>query len=320
MIRQTVRLDLHARLRSPGTALAVLLLVLAFTLAVALAFRAFGQDPAPMVSYGVGGFGQGFGRLPITSSDLAAEQRQATGVLTASGRGVAVLVVLGGLLAVSGAVLGAAAGAGAVAGEAERETLDLLLTTQLGLRGLIVAKLLSTALYVALLALAVLPAFGLLLVFDAPPLPVVLATAAIVLASTLCGSAIGVFFSAWTRSSVAAFLGALGLCLLLCLGGGAAYLVLERSGGEPGIAAQLLLLPNPVAALLSSSAAELQGPATLLWPALLRASPAHPVHLAGPWQLPLPLWTLTLALDALLTLVLAAAATRALGAQARRWR
>ena len=99
MIRQAVRLDLHARLRSPGTATAVLLLVVAFTLAVVLAFRAFGQDPAPAVSYGVQGFAQGFGRVPVTAADVAAEQRQAVGVLTASGRGVAVLVVLGGLLA-----------------------------------------------------------------------------------------------------------------------------------------------------------------------------------------------------------------------------
>jgi hypothetical protein len=310
MIRQTVLIDLRVRMRSVGLVVAFLLLLVALTIAILVCFRTLGQQPAPNVNYGGGGF-SGLGRAPVATAPSGA-LRPALTTLTSASRGLVVLVVLAGVLAVGGGLVGAIQGAGAIAGEYERETLDLVLTTQLGVGGMTASKLLTTFLYTLLVALSMLPAFAFLLVFSNVPLDNLMVAAAVVLGSLLCGSGIGIFCSATLRSSVAAFFGAGVLCTLLFVGGAACYFLLAQMTGSLPVLVQLLLLPSPIAALLSSSAEQLQGSTTLLLPALLHASPDHPVHIIGQWQSPLPLWTLTLAMDVALTAVLVALSTRSL--------
>lgn len=310
MIRQAVLIDLRVRMRSVGVVVAFLLLLAAVTVAVLVCFRTLGQQPAPNVNYGGVGF-PGFGRTTV-ASDASGTFRPTLTTLTSASRGMVVLVVLAGVLAVGGGLVGAIHGAGAIAGEYERETLDLVLTTQLGGAGIMASKLLATFLYALLLALAMLPAFGFLLVFSNVPLNNLVVAAAVVAGSLLVGSAIGIFCSATLRSSVAAFFSAGALCTLLFVGGGACYYLLTQVTGPLPILVQLLLLPSPIAALLSSAAEQLQGSTTVLLPALLHASPDHPVHIIGQWQSPLPLWTVTLALDVVLTAVLVACSTRSL--------
>jgi ABC-type transport system involved in multi-copper enzyme maturation permease subunit len=309
MILEAAYVDVRSLLRGRAAFVLVAALVLAFAVVALLAFHALGQEPAPVVSYGLRGFGGGPGPGP---TDGTTTSRSGLDALTAAGRSAALLVILASLLALCGGVLAAVAGACTIAGEHERETLDLLLTTQLGARGLAVAKLLSVATFTILVVLAALPAFGLLLVFSPLPLPVLALAAGIVLTSVLLASGIGLFYSALTRSTAAAVLCAVGTVLLLFLGASAFYLFLLRFFGDPRVLAQLLLLPSPVAALLSSNYSQFDVPGALLLPALLRASPAHPVHLGGPWQLPVPFWLLTMALDLLATLLLVTLAARAL--------
>jgi ABC-type transport system involved in multi-copper enzyme maturation permease subunit len=304
MIRQVVLTDLRVRMRSAGVVVAFLLLLAAVTVAILVCFRTLGQQPAPNVNYGGVGF-SGFGRSAV-AADTTGALRPALTTLTSASRGMVVLVVLAGVLAVGGGLIGAILGAGAIAGEYERETLDLVLTTQLGVGGMTAAKLLTTFLYALLLALSMLPAFGFLFVFSNVPLNNLIVAAAVVAGSLLCGSAIGIFCSATLRSSVAAFFSAGALCTTLFVGGAACYYLLTQLTGPLPVLVQLLLLPSPIAALLSSAAEQLQGSTTVLLPALLHASPDHPVHIIGRWQSPLPLWTLTLALDIVLTAVLAA--------------
>lgn len=314
MIRQAVLVDLRVRARSATAMVALLVLVLAIVLAVVLCFRLLGQQPAPTVGYaryGLPGLG---GSVNVDGSTAA---RSPLSGLTSTGRGAVVLIVLAGVLAVFGGVIGAMLGAGTIAGEYERETLDIVLTTDLGARGLTLTRLLATFLSCLLFAMAMAPAFSFLLVFSTLPLSDVLIAAGIVLGSLLCGSSIGVFFSAILRSTVAAFLSAAAVSTLLFVGGAAAYLLVARTTADPPLLAQLLLLPSPVAALLSAAAGQLQGDSVVLLPALLHASPQHPVHLAGQWQLPIPFWVLTLALDVLLTATLAVLGSRSIRASFR---
>jgi len=298
MLWRAAYTDLRARSRGGATFVAIVVVVAIFGLAVALAFHALGQQPAPVVSFGA----QNFGRSGTISNGPATPT--AVDALTASSRSAILLVVLGGLMSVCGAVVAATVGAASVAGEHERETIDLLLTTQLGAGGVTAVKTLSTFMYSLLVVLAAAPAFGLLLVFSSLPLESIGAALLIVLGSILLSSAIGVFFSSLTRSSAAAFLSAVGTVTFLLVGAAALYLLLSRLSSSLHVLTQLLLLPSPVAALVSSNYGQFQAPDAVLLPALLRASPAHPVHLAGAWQLPVPLWLLTITLDVVGALLL----------------
>lgn len=309
MIRSAVRVALRVHMRSAAGVVAFVVLLLALGVAILLSFRLLGQQPAPTVNYGGYGF-VGFGRSP--AADTSSALRPGLSSLSSESRGMVVLVVLAGVLAVGGGVVGAMYGACSIAGEYERETLDLVLTTQMGVGGLTATKLVTTFLATVVLAVALAPVFSFLRVFSGVPPQNLAVAAGVVLGSLLCGSAIGIFFSATLHSTVAAFLSATLVTLLLFGGGAAAYLLLLRVSGDPPILAQLLLLPSPVAALLSSATAQLPGGDIVLLPALLHASPAHPVHIAGPWQLPLPFWTLTLSIDVVLAAVLSALSSRAI--------
>lgn len=310
MIRQAVLIDLRVRMRRASVSVTLLLLLAALAIAALLCFRALGQQPIPTVNYGGTGF-SGFGR-PAVPIDTSSSLRPALSTLTSASRGMVVLVALAGVLAVGGGLVGAFVGSGAIAGEYERETLDLVLTTQLGAGGLLVSKLIATFLYSLLLALTALPAFGFLLVFSSVPAQNLIVAASIVLGSLLFGSSIGIYCSATLRSSIAAFFSAAVVAGLLFVGGGAAFLLLTQVTGAPPILAQLLLLPSPVAALLSSASTQLPDSNLVLLPAFLHASPEHPVHLVGQWQVPFPFWTMTLAVDMLLTAVLLAISHRSL--------
>ena len=310
MIRSAVLVELRVRLRSGTGVVAFMILLFTLSIAITFCFRTLGQQPAPAVNYGGFGF-SGFGSTP-TATGVSSDLRPALSTLTSASRGMVVLVVLAGVLAVGGGLMGAVFGASSIAGEYERETLDLALTTQLGVGGVTTTKLLTTFLYVLLLALMPLPVFGFLLVFSSVPVQNLAIAAAIVVGSLLCGSGIGILFSAILRSSVAAFLSATAVSILLFAGGTAAYVILMQVSGNPPLLAQLLLLSSPVAALLSSATTQLQGTDTVLLPALLHASPDHPVHLIGPWQMPLPFWTLTLTVDIVLTALCLALSRRSL--------
>ena len=300
-------IDLRSRTRAGLTFFVVVSVAVLVMAAGLVAFHAFGQQPAPSLFYANQGFGRtGFDSTPgppVANLD----------VLTSASRGAAMLVVLAGTLAVLGGIIGALSGATAIAGDVERETLDVLLTTQLGAVGVAGAKLLSSWLYALLAVAAAAPVFALLFVFSPLPWLMLAAAALIILGSTLAGAAVGLFFSALTRSSPAALLSALTVVVLAFLGGGAVILGVIRAYGSASVPLQLVLLPSPVAALLSSADGQFQMPNALVLPALLRASPAHPVHLVGAAQLPIPLWCLTLALDLLIAVGLAMATARAVG-------
>jgi ABC-type transport system involved in multi-copper enzyme maturation permease subunit len=93
--------------------------------------------------------------------------------------------------------------AGTISGERERKTFDLLITTLLPARSVVIGKLISALAYIVLLILAALPIQSLALMFGGITLPEVIIGTLILLITALVAGAIGIFVSSVMRSSIA---------------------------------------------------------------------------------------------------------------------
>lgn len=107
---------------------------------------------------------------------------------------------------------------GAVSGERERQTYDLLRTTLLSERALVLGKLVSALTYIFLLLLAALPLQSLAFLLGGVAPEEVLVAGLLLLATAFLFSAAGLFFSSWMRRTLAATLLTYGFALLLTLG------------------------------------------------------------------------------------------------------
>ena len=92
--------------------------------------------------------------------------------------------------------------AGAISGEREKRTLDILLTTLLPVRSLVLGKLASALAYVALLVLAALPVQSLAFVFGGVALYEVLIGTLLLAVTALVAGSVGLAISSFTRSTV----------------------------------------------------------------------------------------------------------------------
>ena len=146
----------------------------------------------------------------------------------------------------------------AIAGERDRQTLDLMLSTQVPSLWIVLGKLLSSLSYVFLLMLAALPLFSLVFLFGGvSPGQVVLAFV-ISLASALTLGTIGVFISVLIRrgqiatvlSYAVAFLMLVGTAMLSVFIG-----IASTSSGDISLVVVAPLVLNPLAALASATAA-----------------------------------------------------------------
>jgi ABC-type transport system involved in multi-copper enzyme maturation permease subunit len=93
--------------------------------------------------------------------------------------------------------------AGTISGERERKTLDLLITTLLPTRSLVLGKLISALAYMVLLILIALPIQSLALMFGGVIFAEMLIGTLLLLVTALIAGSIGVFISSLTRSSIA---------------------------------------------------------------------------------------------------------------------
>ena len=93
--------------------------------------------------------------------------------------------------------------AGTISGERERKTLDLLITTLLPTRSVVVGKLASAQAYIVLLILAALPIQSLALMFGGIVLSEVLIGTLILLVTALIAGSAGIFVSSMVKSSIA---------------------------------------------------------------------------------------------------------------------
>ena len=180
----------------------------------------------------------------------------------------------------------------AIAGERDRQTLDLVLSTQVPSLWIVLGKLLASLSYVFLLMLAALPLFSLVFLFGGvSPGQVVLAFA-ISLASALTLGSIGVLISVLVRRGQIATVLTYAVAFLLLVGTTmlSVFMASTSSGTIPVEVVSPLVL-NPLAALASATAPSLFPGVPLL---------GTSQHAAGTG---LALWHISLIVDAGLILV-----------------
>ncbi len=181
----------------------------------------------------------------------------------------------------------------AIAGERDRQTLDLLLGTQVSSLGIVLGKILSSLSYVFMLLLAALPIFSLSFLFGGISPRQVGLSFLISLASALTLGTIGVFLSVLVRRGQIATVLVYSVTFLLLIGTTIATVFIQAStrGSMPNTAMMLPLVLNPLAALAST---------------LTGMFPSSTLSLGGSASVPgsgLPLWQANLIADALLVLV-----------------
>ncbi len=108
--------------------------------------------------------------------------------------------------------------AGAITGERERQTYDLLRTTLLSPRALVIGKLLSALFYTLLLLLAAIPLQSLGFLFGGVSIEELILAFVILLVTAITLGTIGLYFSATLQRTQAASIATYGFALLIVVG------------------------------------------------------------------------------------------------------
>lgn len=208
--------------------------------------------------------------------------------------------------------------AGAVSGERERQTYDMLMTTPLPLIVIMAAKLFSALAYVFLLILAALPLMSVSLFLGGVAPEEVLIAFVMLCASALAFGTIGLAFSAWVRSTIAAATLAYGTMLLpvvalpIVAGASGVSLVAALSNNAPSPAVQtglyyvggFLLSLNPFIAGGFTEAIIIAN-RNLFFYTMTGPGPGTTVIVVGPWLIYTVMALVTTLLFFLLSLRLA---------------
>ncbi|PDW01854.1 ABC transporter permease [Candidatus Viridilinea mediisalina] len=141
---------------------------------------------------------------------------------------------------------------GAISGERERLTYDMLLATPLRPAQILWGKLIATLSYLFVLIFASIPIFSVILVFGGVEPKAMFKALSLLLATTICFGAIGLFASALLRTTARAMMLALVLVLLLILVPLLVSSVWGQFSNPPGQPVPpALLYVNPFSALIS---------------------------------------------------------------------
>jgi len=137
-------------------------------------------------------------------------------MLQAVGKGIFSVVTIVQMFAVS--LLAPALTVGAIAGERERQTYDILRTTLLPARALVVGKLVAALAFLLLIVVAALPVLSLAFLFGGVALEEVVIAGLMIAMSAVAFSAVGVFFSSLMKRTLAATVLAYGVTIFLMIG------------------------------------------------------------------------------------------------------
>ena len=121
--------------------------------------------------------------------------------------------------------------AGAISGERERQTYELLRTTLMPARSLVLGKLTSALSFIVLLLFIALPVQSLTFLLGGVALEEVLIALAILLSTALASGAAGIFFSALMRRTLSASVATYGFALVAVVGIPAAALLISAFMG-----------------------------------------------------------------------------------------
>ncbi len=187
--------------------------------------------------------------------------------------------------------------ASSITSEREQKTYDLLVTTLLPPRSIILGKLGSALSYVALLILAIAPIESLAFIFGGVSPEEVIVSQVVMLMSALLYACIGIFWSSLLRSSVASNVLTYGTILLQMIGvpflyyavglgmGAFAY---SPNGQSPSntvffvYATGIILSLNPLAAMIISEVFVMRGDPLFVYTST-QVLPGHDIFVMSPW-------------------------------------
>jgi len=191
--------------------------------------------------------------------------------------------------------------AGTISGERERKTLDLLITTLLPARSVVIGKLASALAYIVLLILAALPIHSLAFMFGGIILSEVIIGTLILLVTALIAGSIGIFVSSFMKSSIAStvltyatiLLAAIGLPIVLGIVASFFGPLFVPTLDEVNWIVQaaliyvggFLLCTNPFAAAVSTKVLEEEQGTLFFFTTQVtdRAGGSHTIPLISPW-------------------------------------
>ena len=195
----------------------------------------------------------------------------------------------------------------AIAGERDRQTLDLLLSTQVSSLSIVLGKILSSCIlsYVFVLMLAALPVFSMAFLFGGVSPDRVGLVFVISLVSALTLGTIGVFFSVLIRRAQTATVLAYSVTFLLLIGTLAlsVFLAMATEPSRAGNIQTVVVLPlalNPLAALASAIASPYLSDIPLMGTSSYYYGTTSSYGQGGSW---LALWHISLVVDAVLCVV-----------------
>lgn len=149
--------------------------------------------------------------------------------------------------------------AGSISGERERQTLDLLLVTKMSPLSIVLGKLMSSLVYIALLVVATLPIFGIAFYFGGVSVGHILGLLGLVFLTSCMVGAVSIFFSCLVKKTIVAivlmylFIGILCFGTLLMLVFYIMYYSMNGMDSQnfPILGSILILVPNPGVAFFS---------------------------------------------------------------------
>jgi ABC-type transport system involved in multi-copper enzyme maturation permease subunit len=187
--------------------------------------------------------------IPVIGSSVGSSSGVTFQALVASNRGAFLFYALALCVLAAVFTVTPAVASSAVSSERENDTFDLLLISGLRPRSIVLAKLFAAVTFVLLLTSTALPGFAIAWMFGGVALRDVVLMLLVLVGTVTFISAVGLFFSALSRSSTIAALYTYAVVYLLALGSLLCYLVGASIQSEMMV--RPLLALNPFVALLT---------------------------------------------------------------------
>lgn len=108
--------------------------------------------------------------------------------------------------------------AGAVAGERERQTLDLLLCTNLAPRSIVIGKLLASMSHILILIIASIPMFSIVFLYGGISIIEISQLFGFYIVTAIMAGSIGIFFSTYVKRTIAATVLTYASGIFMCFG------------------------------------------------------------------------------------------------------
>ncbi|MDF2840116.1 MAG: hypothetical protein K0Q99_888 [Clostridia bacterium] len=108
--------------------------------------------------------------------------------------------------------------AGAIAGEREKQTLDLLLCTNLAPRSIVIGKLLASMSHILILIIASIPMFSIVFLYGGISVLEIAQLFGFYIVTAIMAGSIGIFFSTYVKRTIAATVLTYAVGLFMCFG------------------------------------------------------------------------------------------------------